>query len=57
MQTDVETAAIIFGGERVTDSTAEELARLHGWLGNLIEELEEARALVAVLYADEEGEN
>ena len=36
-------------------TTAEELERLHGWLGNLIEELEEARALVAVLYADEEG--
>jgi hypothetical protein len=34
---------------------AEELERLHGWLGNLIEELEEVRALVAVLYASEEG--
>lgn len=36
-------------------TTAEELERLHEWLGNLIEELEEARAVVAGLYADEEG--
>jgi len=34
---------------------AEELERLHGWLENLIEELEEVRAVVAGLYADEEG--
>ena len=37
------------------ETTAEELERLHKWLGNLIEEMEEARALVAVLYASEEG--
>lgn len=36
-------------------TTAEELERLHEWLGNLVEEMEEARALVAVLYASEEG--
>ncbi len=57
MQTDAETAATICGGDKVTTSTAEELERLHGWLGNLIEELEEVRGAVAALYASEEGEN
>lgn len=35
-------------------TTAEELERVYSWLGDLIEELEEVRAAVAVLYADEE---
>jgi len=36
-------------------TTAEELERLWNWSGSIIEEMEELRAAIARLYADEEG--
>lgn len=36
-------------------TTAEELERLWEWSGAIIEEMEELRAAIAVLYSDEEG--
>jgi len=36
-------------------TTAEELERLWTWSGTIIEEMEELRATIARLYADEEG--
>ena len=36
-------------------TTAEELERLWEWSGAIIEELEELRATIARLYADEEA--
>jgi hypothetical protein len=55
MQAESATSAILRGDNVAGKSTAEELERLWIWSGNIIEEMEELRATIARLYADEEG--